>query len=206
MIRVSSFIDGFNLYHALKRLNGPHLLWVDLRRLSQAQLANRSQTLTEVYYFSAFANWLPAEKARHKEYVAALEWAGVTTVMGHFKNKDRSCPVCHHKWQGHEEKETDVNIALYLLNEAYKDTYDTALVLSRDSDLKPAISMVRKEFPRKQVVVVAPPHLGHSVDLLNVASAKKKITRKQIEASLLPGVILDRDGEVIATRPAKYAP
>jgi len=206
MIRVSSFIDGFNLYHALKRLNGPHLLWVDLRRLSQAQLANRSQTLTEVYYFSAFANWLPAEKARHKEYVAALEWAGVTTVMGHFKNKDRSCPACHHKWQGHEEKETDVNIALYLLNEAYKDTYDTALVLSRDSDLKPAISMVRKEFPRKQVVVVAPPHLGHSVDLLNVASAKRKITRKQIEASLLPGVILDRDGEVIATRPTKYAP
>lgn len=206
MNRVSSFIDGFNLYHALKRLNGPHLLWVDLWKLSAAQLAVRSQSLTATYYFSAFANWLPAEKARHQEYVAALEWAGVTTVMGHFKVKDRKCPACKHAWQGHEEKETDVNIALHLLNEAYKDTYDTALVVSRDSDLKPAIAMVRKEFPDKDVIVVAPPHLGHSVDLLGVASGKKKITKSQIERSLLPALVEGVDGKVVARRPANYAP
>ena len=206
MIRVSSFIDGFNLYHALKRLNGPHLLWVDLWRLSEAQIVNQSQTLTAAYYFSAFANWLPDERARHKEYVAALEWAGVTPVLGHFKNKDRKCPSCHHTWRGHEEKETDVNIALYLLNEAYKDTYDTALIVSRDSDLKPAIAMVCQKFPRKQVIIVAPPHLGHSVDLLNVASSKRKITKSQIEKCLFPETIIDSTGELIAKRPSKYAP
>jgi uncharacterized LabA/DUF88 family protein len=157
MIRVSSFIDGFNLYHALKRLNGSHLLWVDLWKLSQAQLVTRSQRLTATYYFSAFANWLPAEKAKHQEDVAALKWAGVTPRDGHFKNKDRKCPACHHRWQGHEEKETDVNIALYLVNEAYKNSYDTALILSRDSDLKPAIAMIRKEFSDKEVIAVAPP-------------------------------------------------
>lgn len=58
---------------------------------------------------------------------------------------------------GHEEKETDVNIALYLVNEAYKNSYDTALILSRDSDLKPAIAMIRKEFSDKEVIAVAPP-------------------------------------------------
>jgi uncharacterized LabA/DUF88 family protein len=206
MIRVSSFVDGFNLYHALKRLNGPHLLWVDLWKLSEAQLAPRTQKLTATYYFSAFANWRPTGRARHREYVAALEWAGVTNVMGHFKVKDRKCPSCHHRWQGHEEKETDVNIALYLLNEAYKNTYDAALIISRDSDLKPAMAMVRQEFPDKQLIVVAPPHLGHSVDLLSAASSKKKITKSQIEKSLFPESILGRDGEVIATRPEKYAP
>ena len=206
MIRATSFIDGFNLYHALKRLNGPHLLWVDLWRLSEAQLAGRTESLTATYYFSAFANWLSAEKARHKEYVAALEWAGVTPVMGHFKNKDRKCPSCNHIWQGHEEKETDVNIALYLLNEAYKDTYDKALIISRDSDLKPAIAMVRQEFPAKEIVVIAPPHLGHSVDLLNVASAKKKITKKQIERCLFPAVIKGGNGEILSKRPEAYTP
>jgi hypothetical protein len=82
MIRVSAFIDGFNLYHALKRMREPHLLWVDLWKLSHAQLV-KSQSLRAVYYFSAFANWLPQEKARHKEYVAALESSGVVPVMGH---------------------------------------------------------------------------------------------------------------------------
>jgi uncharacterized LabA/DUF88 family protein len=181
-------------------------LWVDLWRLSEAQIVRRSQSLTATYYFSAFANWLPVEKARHKEYVAALEWAGVTPVMGHFKNKDRKCPKCHHQWQGHEEKETDVNIALYLLNEAYKDTYDAALIVSRDSDLKPAIAMVRQEFPQKEVIVVAPPHLGHSVDLLNVASSKRKITKSQVEKCLFPEIITNAAGELIATRPVQYAP
>ncbi len=206
MIRVASFIDGFNLYHALKRLNEPHLLWTDLWGLSQAQLANRTERLQAVYYFSAFANWLPQEKARHKEYVAALECVGVTTVMGHFKEKDRHCPKCSHGWKGHEEKETDVNIAIYLLNEAYKDTYDKALVVSRDSDLKPAICMVRNVFPGKEVIVVAPPHLGHSVDLIGVASGKRKITKTQLEKCLLPAMLTDVHGNLLATRPAKYDP
>jgi uncharacterized LabA/DUF88 family protein len=205
MIRVTSFIDGFNLYHALKKLNRPHLLWTDFWRLSEAQVEKRSHSLSATLYFSAFANWLPEERARHKEYVAALEWAGVTPIMGHFKKKDRRCPSCHHRWQGHEEKETDVNIALHLLNEAYQDTFDKALVISRDSDLKPAIAMVRRLFPHKHVVAVAPPHLGHSADLINVASSKKKITIAQIEKCLLPAIVEDEKGQLIATRPEKYA-
>lgn len=119
---------------------------------------------------------------------------------------DIRCPLCHHEWQGHEEKETDVNIALHLLNEAYKNTYDSALIVSRDSDLKPAIAMVRKEFPQKEIIIVAPPHLGHSVDLLNVASSKKKISKRQIERCLFPEVITNKVGELVASRPSKYAP
>jgi uncharacterized LabA/DUF88 family protein len=99
-----------------------------------------------------------------------------------------------------------VNIALYFINEAYKNSYDAALILSRDSDLKPAIAMVRKEFPDKEVIAVAPPHLGHSADLLSVASAKKKITKKQVERSLFPAVLRDETGDVVATRPRNYAP
>ncbi|MGN6551468.1 MAG: NYN domain-containing protein, partial [Pararhizobium sp.] len=156
MIRSSFFIDGFNFYHALRRLDEPHLKWVDLRALMKRQTM-RSEAVTAIYYFSAYASWLPGPHARHRQYVVALEQRDVTVVMGHFKKKDRYCQHCRKTSIGHEEKETDVNLALCLLNEAYKDTYDRAYIVSRDSDLKPAMAMVRNEFPQKELFVVAPP-------------------------------------------------
>jgi len=62
---------------------------------------------------------------------------GVNTILGNFKRKDRKRPKCFSKWTGHEEKETDVNIALYLL------------------DLAPAIRLVKKLFPKKCITTIA---------------------------------------------------
>src|SRR5262245_56901253 len=126
--------------------------------------------------------------------------------MGQFKIKDRRCFKCGARWIGHEEKETDVNIALYLLNAAYRNTYDRAYVVSRDSALKPAVELVLTQFPNKEIVVVAPPELGHSNDLTRVAGNKRSIKRRQVETSLFPATIVDPAGNVIATRPSKYDP
>jgi uncharacterized LabA/DUF88 family protein len=206
MIRSSFFIDGFNFYHALKNLREPHLKWVNLVRLMERQTFPNSETIASVYYFSAYADWLPGRRARHEQYVSALQSVGATVILGHFKKKDRGCNACGATWTGHEEKETDVNIALSLLNEAYKDTYDRAYVVSRDSDLKPAISMVRAQFPDKEIFIVAPPHLGHSTDLIQVAHGKRKISKAQIEQCLFPAIVLDAGGNVVATRPQEYEP
>ena len=206
MIRSSFFIDGFNLYHALARLDGNHLKWVDLHKLMLRQIQPKSEKIGQIFYFSAFAQWKPAQRERHEHYVKALRSVGVTDVMGHFKEKDRSCRKCGASWKGHEEKETDVNIALYLLNEAFRDSYDRAYVVSRDSDLKPAVEMIRRQFPKKEMIIVAPPHLGHSNDLISVASGKRKIRLEQIETCLFPEVILDAKGNEIARRPTQYKP
>lgn len=112
--RVISFIDGFNLYHALDNLERPELKWLNLMTLCQMFLKSYSEELVGVFYFSAYADHMPepAQK-RQKSYVRALELKGVKTILGHFKKKNRRCPDCHHRWIGHEEKETDVNIALF---------------------------------------------------------------------------------------------
>jgi hypothetical protein len=142
--------------------------------------------------------------ARHQEYVKALEATGVTPVMGHFKNKDRKCFACGAEWVAHEEKETDVSIGITMLNDAYKNLYDRAYLITRDSDLMPAIRMIRSEFPTKEIVAVAPPMMGHSNDLLTICQAKKKITPSQVLACLLPREVKKPDGTVAATRPSKY--
>ena len=207
-MRVSVFVDGFNLYHAIKRLKQEHLKWLDLSLLSRRLVRPRSDVITAIYYFSAYAYWRPDSMKRHEAYVAALVTRGVTPVLGKFKAKQhpyRCCYGCQHYQPSHEEKESDVNLALYLLNEAYKDTYDKALVISRDSDQVPAFRLVRTLFPDKRIVVVAPPHRGHSSELLQVASGRLKIKLNQVAESLLPALVPSPAGWVIR-RPAEYDP
>ena len=208
MIRVAAYIDGYNLYHAIDRTNQPHLKWLDLWALCDRFVPNLSARLTAVHYFSAYATWLPKQANRHRAYVAALEATGVISHMARFKEKDRRCPLssCGHRWKGHEEKETDVHLALALLDHAYKDQYDRALIVSRDSDLVPAARMVRSAFPSKEVFSVAPPGSGHSNDMLKVCDGKKHtIRRKHLAACLLPDRIPLPDGNEIV-RPSRYDP
>jgi uncharacterized LabA/DUF88 family protein len=206
--RITCFIDGFNIYHAIDSLNASHLKWVDLWALSARFAAQTHQQVKCVYYFSAFATWLPGSYARHRAYVAALKARGVIPVMGRFKEKDRFCRICNSHWKAHEEKETDVNLALYLLNEARKDTYDHAFLLSNDSDLVPAVKMLRAEFPQKRVRILTPPGKKTSKDLVNAAGGMKFVrTVKKVDLSkfLLPPSICDADGKTI-TRPVEYDP
>jgi hypothetical protein len=105
--------------------------------------------ITAINYFSAYAHWRPGAMSRHQEYVKALEATGVTPILGHFKDKDRECFKCGATWVAHEEKETDVSIRITMLNDAYKGKYDRAYLITRDSDLMPAIKMVRAEFPKR---------------------------------------------------------
>src|ERR1051325_2075251 len=184
MTPVCFYIDGFNLYHALVRFHDDRVKWLDLSSLAKRLISPATETITGIYYFSAYADWLAGPMARHREYVKALRATGVDCFMGHFKVKDRHCNSCGSHWHTHEEKETDVSIGIHLLNDAYKGRYEKAYLVTRDSDLMPAVPMVRAEFPTKHIVAVAPPHMGHSNDLITVCQSKKKITPKQIRSCL----------------------
>jgi NYN domain-containing protein len=204
MTPVSFYIDGFNLYHALVRFNDAKVKWLDLSALAKRLILPATETIDGIHYFSAYADWLPNPMARHREYVKALKATGVDCVMGHFKVKDRHCRTCGSRWHTHEEKETDVSIGIHLVNDAYKELYEKAYLVTRDSDLMPAVRMVRAEFPKKEIVAVAPPLMGHSNDLIGVCQSKKKITPTQIRSCLLPQRIVDATGNVVATRPTSY--
>jgi uncharacterized LabA/DUF88 family protein len=205
--RVIAFIDGLNLYHATSRLDRPELLWIDLWALSKKFLKAFSEELCKVYYFSAYADHVGVvKKDNQKAHMLALTLRGVVPVLGQFKNKDRKCPTCDYKWIGHEEKETDVNIAVYLLDLAYQNTFDRALVISNDSDLSPAIRMVRLRFPDKRITTVAPPNAFHSNALIQASSDKSKIRIEHLERCQLPPVVYDASRLISASRPHEYMP
>ena len=59
--------------------------------------------------------------------------------------------------RGHEEKETDVTIAVKMFELAQSGT-DTIVVVSGDTDLRAAVDGVRRCYPSVRVHVAFPPH------------------------------------------------
>jgi hypothetical protein len=72
-----------------------------------------------------------------------------------------------------EEKGSDVNIATHLLIDGFQNKYQTAVVITNDSDLKLPIEMVKLVL--KKTVGVICPHEKPSKELIRVASFFKPI-------------------------------
>lgn len=199
-----ALIDGFNLYHAIANLRRPELKWVNLKILSRTFINTSEEQLDAVFYFTAYADHVaaPALQAQ-KKYIKALKIADVQPILGFFKKKDRRCPKCNHNWNSHEEKETDVNIASYLIDLAYQNAFDRALIISNDSDLGPAIRLIRKRFPNKRITTIAPPNYYHSNELIQASSDKARIRVEHLEQALFPTVVESSSG-LIVNRPKEY--
>jgi uncharacterized LabA/DUF88 family protein len=204
-ISVTAFIDGFNLYHAIDDLQQNHLKWVNLRTLMECFTDPGVHEIGKVYYFSAFATWLPGPHQRHRAYVAALEAHGITPVMATFKSKQRRCFKCKTSWTAHEEKESDVNIAVQMIESAVAGEFDQAFLVTGDSDLKAPLRFLRTHFPRKRLKVIAPPGRRHSKELWGLATDHAAVKTQHLARSLLPKTTTIA-GEIVAIRPTSYDP
>ncbi len=193
MDRVAVYIDGFNLYNGLKSKHGRKYLWLDLRAVAQ-RLLKPGQNLVAVRYFTATVRNDPAARARQSAFLGALRAATqVDVTLGRFREKRRTCFRCNSTWRTYEEKETDVNIAVAMVEDAVNDRYDTALVLSADSDLCPAVHALRRLRPQKRVVAVFPPN-RRSDDLRQAVTATFTLGDAIIRQSLLPDSVVNAAG------------
>ncbi len=186
MARYCFYVDGFNMYHALQE-GYPQYKWLNYRRLAEAAVLARD-TIESVVYFTAFTYWKALQVNRHKVYVKALRWAGVEVVQGRFMRKTATCHRCHRTYVTHEEKRTDVNIAVRVLSDAVADSYDRAVVVSADSDLLPVVKATHEIAPGKEIGIMFP--IGRSsVDLKIHADFTRKMPQSLLRASQLPDEI-----------------
>ncbi|MGH9115459.1 MAG: NYN domain-containing protein [Acidimicrobiales bacterium] len=122
--------------------------------------------------------------------------------MGRFQEKNLTCRSCGGSWKAYEEKETDVSIAVSMVEDAALGRFDTALLVSADSDLCPAIRSVRRVRPGARVVAVFPPK-RRSDELRQVADASFTLGHATIRRSLLPSSVRATSGQVF-TRPRRW--
>jgi len=207
--RVGCYIDGFNLYYGLRDSNYQRFYWLDLQNLAN-RLIVPGDTVSFVKYFTSrisgpgpshtgsYATLLKDRRRRQSNYLEALQThcTCLTVIEGHFLSQTKTCFQCQATWAAAEEKMTDVNIATEMIVDAFANRFDTALVVSADSDLVPPVRAVRECFGHKRVMVAFPP-ARNSLELKNAATGQFTISRRHLRDSQLPETVTKPNGYVL---------
>lgn len=195
------YIDGFNFYYGMVR--NTRNKWCDLQSLFEKM--RQDDDVLKVYYFSSRAK--DAAGQRQDVYFRALRTLPkVEIVLGRFKTMNADCGVRECKFGGNRryafdvEKRTDVNIAVQLMADAYKDRADVFVVVSGDSDLAPALAHVKTEFPAKRLVAYIPARnidRAAATEIRNAAHKDSTLSEGIVATFQLPNPVTTPDGKKI---------
>jgi uncharacterized LabA/DUF88 family protein len=207
-MNVNVYVDGFNLYYrALK--NTPHK-WLNLAALAQG-LLNPGDTVQLVRLFTARVSPRagdPDAPRRQQIYFDALQTLpNIVFHYGRFLPKTKRRPLVSnpHKFveiHDTEEKGSDVNLAVHLLNDGWRNNYDAALVLSQDTDLIEPIRMVSKDL--KKTVGLIWLDGGHPNRFMSAAASfTRHARRSHFSAAQFPNPVIKANGTPII-KPATW--
>jgi hypothetical protein len=182
------YIDGFNLYFGA--LKGSPYKWLDLEALCAKLLPHND--VRDIHYCTARIKARPDDlqgPARQQAYLSALaSLPKVSIHLGHFLESRPRMRLANPPSNGPstaqvikmEEKGSDVNLATWLLVDAYEQRCQTAVLVTNDSDLALPMSIVSQR-------------LGLTVGLINphprAASTALMRTRPTFVKTIRPGVL-----------------
>ena len=205
-------IDGFNFYHRIDnhfKSTKENLKWLDYKALALSLISEEAE-LVEIIFFTALPihKKNPKKLHRHNQYIKALESTGVNVIVGNFKKKDIELHLRNNEQPypfkvdinaiTYEEKETDVNLAITLIDRAYQDTFDKCLLFSVDTDLTPSLKLVKKRFDKKkEVIIIAPPGKSKYEALKSIFEKFYELKPQHFRKNQLPDEISTKSGETI---------
>jgi len=96
----------------------------------------------------------------------------------------------------HEEKETDVAIAARLFEVLFSDKCDTAVLVTGDTDLAPAVRTCKSLFPSKNILF-AFPYRRYNRELQLLLPSSFRIHAKSYVQHLFPDPVCLSDGTTI---------
>lgn len=138
--RIAIYIDGSNLYYKLKDVSIKNITYFKYGAFAE-WLAQNRKIVAKRYYVGVV-------RAKEGDKKAKEMQEGQVKLFNHLQSKKEGYSVQRGylmKSDGaYHEKGVDVKIALDLLVGAYEDIYDTAILISSDTDLIPAIQKIRK--------------------------------------------------------------
>lgn len=201
-VRLNVYVDAFNLYYGCLRKT-PYK-WLDLLALCQ-KLFPRDE-IHRIRYFTALVTSRPDDPQkpqRQQVYIRAIQTLPCVTVhLGHYRSGVTRMPLATPPRIGPktvevmktEEKGSDVNLATYLLLDAFKRDFEVAAVISNDSDLKEPVALVRSELGLP--VGVVNPHLPKFRSYALQGTFFKQIREAAVRDSQFPPTMTDATGEI----------
>lgn len=164
-MRTYIYIDGFNFYYGVVR--GTHYKWLDFRALFSRILQSQN-IICSIKYFTASVSATPTDPGkpiRQETFIRALEAyiPEIEVYYGHFLTHNVTMPLANPTSSRSvecvtktEEKGSDVNLAVHLVNDAWLNLYDCAVIVSNDSDLAEAMRLVKQHHPNKVIGLITP--------------------------------------------------
>ena len=175
MVKTNIYIDGYNLYYS--RLKGTAFKWLDLAFLFCDQIVRQQDPSAQVSSVKFFTSPVKASYARHgqasehaqTQYHRALlaKYPDLIEIIKGFHIfQPTALPVFEHgeapskskvaKVWMIEEKQTDVNIALQAYRDVARGICDQVVICSNDSDLEPALRLIREDAPHAKIGLIMP--------------------------------------------------
>ena len=194
------YVDGFNLYYG--SLKDTPYRWLDIAKLCGIFLP--SHNINKIRYFTApllFRDDNPGQRQRQEIYLRALRTIPNLSIhYGYFLTSYVSMRLAHPASSSRntavvvksEEKATDVNIASYLLLDAFDGDCELSAVISNDSDLATPMQIVRERFGLTTSLLN--PHRNRSQILAANADFYRAIRRGPLSASQFPDRMEDANG------------
>jgi uncharacterized LabA/DUF88 family protein len=209
-MRTRVYVDGYNLYYAC--LKGSPYKWLNVHALCCALLPRNK--IDKVRYFTAQVSARPHDPnqpQRQQAYFRALSTVPEISIhLGHFLTHEVTMPEAAAWRAGRyrglrvvktEEKGSDVNLATHLLMDAFDDTFDVAIIVSNDSDLKEPIAQVRQRFG-KTIGLLVPRTTHVSRALQPLADFVKRFGSNALSNAQFPGTMSDGIGKF--HKPARW--
>ena len=165
------FIDGSNFYHCAKMNLGR--TDIDFHRLGQKLTGDRK--LIRIYYYNVALDQEEApEKSREQDrfFQRLRETPYITIKLGRLVRKGGT----------RFEKGIDVKIAVDLVSHCYRDTYDTAVLVSGDSDLVSAVEEIKRSDKHIELAFF---HKGLSPMLREACDRHVPLTRHWLEGCII---------------------
>lgn len=196
-MRTYIYIDGFNFYY--RAVKGTSYKWINFKSLFEKLLSEQNQII-KIKYLTALVSgkYSPQKPIKQKTFIRALELMipEIEVFYGHFLTHEVFAPLAYPDSNKKsvqiiktEEKGSDVNIAVQLLNDAWLNKFDCAGVVSNDSDLSEAMKLVKIHHPDKKLGLFMP-RKGHpSKELMQYADFVKRIREGVLQTSQLPDQI-----------------
>jgi len=196
-MRTIIYIDGFNFYYRAVK-NTPYK-WLDFKSLFQKLLSSNHQII-QIKYFTALVSGKqnPNKPIKQQTFLRALKSfiPEIKIFYGHFLTHEVFAPLAEPmgnirtvKVIKTEEKGSDVNIAVHILNDAWLNNYDCAIVVSNDSDLAESMKLVKEYHPNKILGLIMPGKGHPSKELMKHADFVKRVRTGILEISQLPNPI-----------------
>jgi len=217
-MRTIVYVDALNLYYRALRYTAHK--WLNLEVLARASLPTACNIVAINYYYAPVSGRTdPDAPHRQNVYLRALKtlpivstyqgnflanrvWAGLVTPMEfrprHWFAFIYPRPVVTRVWKT-EEKGSDVNLGAHLVRDAFQNKFDTAAVLTNDTDLTEPVRIVTKEC--NLPVILLTPVNKPATSLAKYARSVRHI-RPYLGPSQFPNPVVNAAGQHIHKPPS----